>query len=154
MPTRETDPLLSYQFALEVDGLTGYFTEVSGITSEHEVVEHKVVTPEGKEVLQMIPGRIQWSEITLKRGVTNNMELWKWRELVVQGDTVGARKPATITMFDRNYTAVAKWNIVNAWPSKISGPDLQSDSNDYGVEELTLIHEGLTRDGAQMSPVG
>lgn len=154
MPARETDPLLQYNFSITAGDITGFFTEVSGITSEHEVVEHKYVNEKGQEVIQVIPGRIKWSEITLKRGITNDMGFWTWRDSVVQGDTTGARKACTITMYDRNYTKVTAWNVLNAWPSKISGPEFNSDSNDFGVEELTLVHEGLVREGAQMSPAG
>ena len=56
---RETDPLVGFQFRLEVGGkITGYFSEVSGIGSEHEIIEHKVVTNDGHEVIQKIPGRL------------------------------------------------------------------------------------------------
>jgi len=38
---RESDPLAGFQFAIEVGGMvTGYFTEVSGVGSEHEVIVH------------------------------------------------------------------------------------------------------------------
>jgi phage tail-like protein len=40
---------------------------------------------------------------------------------------------------------VAKWDFVNAWPSKVSGPSVQSDSSALGVEEMTLVHEGIVR---------
>ena len=37
---RETDPLIAYQFGLEVgDMVTGYFQEISGINSESDVIE-------------------------------------------------------------------------------------------------------------------
>lgn len=143
---RLVDPLVGFQFALDVNGMTGYFTEVSGIGSENSVVTHKVVTPEGKEVTLQIPGRVEWGEITLKRGLTTNIEFWDWREKVVTGLVAEARVDCTITMFDREYSPVVTWNIINAWPSKISGPQIAADSNDFTIEELTLVHEGLYRD--------
>ena len=143
---REVDPLVGFQFALDVNGMTGYFTEVSGIGSENAVVTHKVVTAEGKEVTLQIPGRVEWGEITLKRGLTTNAEFWDWRQQVVTGDVAGARQDCTITMFDREYQVAVTWNLINAWPSKISGPNIASDSNDFTIEELTLVHEGLYRD--------
>ena len=58
------DPLIGYQFALEVQGvITGYFTEVGGIGSEQEIVEHKVTAPDGKDVIMKIPGRSKWGDI-------------------------------------------------------------------------------------------
>ena len=49
-------------------------------------------------------------------------------------------------MMDRNYADVARWDFVNAWPSKVTGPQVKSDSNEYGVEEMTICHEGMKRE--------
>lgn len=73
------------------------------------------------------------------------MDIWKWRDQVVQGKVEEARKNGTITMFDQELRPVAQWNFVNAWPVKVSGPTVKSDSNEFGVEELVITHEGLTR---------
>jgi phage tail-like protein len=142
---REVDPLIGFMFSLDINGLTGYFTEVSGISAENAVVTHKVVNDEGKEVTLQIPGRVEWGEITLKRGLTSNTEFWDWREKVVTGDVAGARTDCTIKMYDRDYAITFEWTVINAWPSKITGPQIASDSNDFTVEELTLVHEGLYR---------
>lgn len=151
MASREVDPLVGFQFALTVDEVTGYFTEVSGIGSENGVTTHKVVTVDAKEVTLQIPGRIEWGEITFKRGLTTDMQFWDWRELVITGDISTARREVTIEMFNRSYESVVSWNCINAWPSKISGPSIAADSNDFTVEELTIVHEGLIRVGADDS---
>jgi phage tail-like protein len=145
MGVRDVDPVVGFMFALTIDDVTGYFTEVSGIGSENAVATHKVVTEAAKEVVLQVPGRIEWGEITLKRGLTKDFQFWDWRELVITGDIATARRPVTIEMFDRNYNSIVTWNIVNAWPSKLSGPSIASDSNDFSIEELTIVHEGLTR---------
>ena len=78
------DPLVGFHFGLNVSGqIEGFFTEVSGIGSEHEIVEHKVVSEDGrKEVVMKIPGRLKWENVTLKRGITRQS-----RHLdVAQGD--------------------------------------------------------------------
>jgi phage tail-like protein len=151
---REVDPLIGFQFSLDVNGMTGYFTEVSGIGTENAVVTHKVVNTEAKEVTLQIPGRVEWGEITLKRGLTDNVEFWDWRESVVTGGVAEARVDCSITMYDREYNPLVTWNIINAWPSKISGPTIASDSNDFTIEELTIVHEGLYRDGYEASIPG
>jgi phage tail-like protein len=56
-----------------------------------------------------------------------------------------ARFDCTITMFDREYNEATTWTVYNAWPSKISGPNIAADSNDFTIEELTIVHEGLFR---------
>jgi phage tail-like protein len=150
---RPVDPLIGFQFSLDANGMTGYFTEVSGIGSENAVTTHKVVTAEAKEVTLQVPGRVEWGEITFKRGLTADTQFWDWREQIVMGDTAGARKDITITMYDRAYGDVVSWTAINAWTSKLSGPSIAADSNDFTVEELTIVHEGLYRDDmADMIP--
>ncbi len=143
---RETDPLVGFQFRLEVGGkITGYFSEVSGIGSEHEIIEHKVVTNDGHEVIQKIPGRLKWQDVALKRGITDNLQVWEWRQLVEEGKMKDARMNCSIIMMDRNYADAARWDFVNAWPSKVTGPSVKSDSNEIGIEEIGLVHEGMKR---------
>src|SRR5688572_15516776 len=139
MGTRPTDPLIGFSFSLEVQGtLTGYFTEISGLGSETEIVEHKIVDSQGRDVVQKIPGRLKFTDVTLKRGITALKDIWDWRKLVEDGKIQQARKNATITMYDQSLKAVARWNLENAWPTKVSGPSLQSDSNAFGVEEVGI----------------
>ena len=145
MADRE-DPLLGFNFGLEFQGvISGYFNECTGIGSENEVIDHKVVNDQGMEEIHKVPGRLKWGDITLKRGITSDMQIWDWRDSVVNGDMSAARKNGSIVMMDRNYEEVARWNFENGWPSKVSGPALKSDSNEYGVEELVIVHEGIKR---------
>jgi phage tail-like protein len=144
--TEREDPLVAFHFALDVQGvIAGYFTECSGIGSETEIAEQKVVNEKGVQVILKVPGRLKWGDITLKRGVTSDMQLWEWRKMVEDGDVKGARKNGSITMFDQTLTPKAKWDFKNAWPSKISGPTPKSEGNDISLEEITIVHEYIVR---------
>jgi phage tail-like protein len=139
-------PLVGFHFAVEMQGVvTGFFTECGGLGSEHEVIEHKVVTEKGNEVVMKIPGRLKWENITLKRGITKNMDIWKWRKEVENGNVDSARRDGSIVMFDQQLNEVARWNFLRAWPVKVTGPQPKSDSNEIGVEELTIAHEYIER---------
>ncbi|NLT74521.1 MAG: phage tail protein [Chloroflexi bacterium] len=141
-----SDPLVGFHYAIDIQGeVTGYFTECSGIGSEHEVIEHKVVDADGHEHILKIPGRLKWENITLKRGITENMDIWDWRDMVVQGKVDDARREGSIIMFDQGLQEVARWNFEKAWPVKVSGPTVKADSNELGIEELVITHEGLYR---------
>lgn len=143
---RETDPALGFHFRLEVQGrVTGFFTEIGGLGSEHEVIEHKVVDMNGNDLVQALPGRLKWQPITLKRGLTSVRDVWDWRKMVENGKVNEARSNGTITMFNQSLQPVAKWDFKNAWPSKVTGPQLQSDSNTFAIEEMTIVHEGIER---------
>jgi len=146
MGARATDPVIGFHFSLELSGkVTGYFTEISGLGSETEIVEHKIVNDKGIDSVQKIPGRLKWGDITLKRGVTAAMDFWQWRKMVEDGNIVGARANGSIIMMDQALKPIAQWDFTNGWPSKVSGPTVQSDSNAFGVEEMTIAHEGIVR---------
>ena len=139
-------PLVGFHFAVDIQGvIKGYFTECSGLGSEHEVIEHKIVTEQGQEVVKKIPGRLKWEDITLKRGITSSMDIWDWRKQVEDGEVEGARRDGSIIMFDQQLTEVARWNFERAWPLKVSGPSPKADSNEIGIEEMIITHEYITR---------
>ncbi len=142
----DSDPLIGFNFMLEITGkLAGYFTECGGIGSEHEIIEHKVVDESGHEIIRKLPGRMKYTDVTLKRGITSDMQIYNWRKDVENGKLDKARTNCSIVMMDREYKDVARWDFVNAWPSKVTGPSLKSDSNEIGIEEVVIVHEGLTR---------
>jgi len=145
MADRE-DPLVAFKFALEIEGkLTGYFTNVSGIGSETETIEQKVVSETGEAFIYKIPGRHTWTEITLKRGVTSNLDIWNWRKDVMQGGIDKARTNCSIVALAQDNSEVARWNFINAWPTKVTGPEMDAGGADYMVEEVTIVHEGVER---------
>jgi phage tail-like protein len=138
--------MVGFGFKVDASGkATGYFTEVGGISSETEVTEHKVVAPNGQEVVRKLAGRLKWGDITLKRGITSNMDFWKWRQEVVDGNVAQARTNCTIEMQDQTGKPVARWTLDLAWPSKLTGPAMSTDSSAVGIEEVTLVCEGFIR---------
>lgn len=141
------DPLLTFLFVVDFgDKLKNVaFTEVGGISKEFEVVEHKVMTSKGSQIVRKIPGRTKWGELTLKRGITTNMDVYKWRKMVEDGAVDKARTNGTITMFDQTLKPAAKWNVEAAWPSKINGPSFKADGNDVATEEITVVYEHIER---------
>ena len=146
MPAGYEDPVVGFSFKLEIQGkVTGYFTDISGLGSEHEVVEFKATDENGNDVVHQVPGRLKWNPVTLKRGITTSMDIWQWRAMVEKGDIKGARSNGSITALDQQGSPVAQWDFQNAWPSKVSGPQFQSDSNSFAVEELTIVFEYIER---------
>jgi phage tail-like protein len=142
----EKDPVVSAWFGVEFQGqIVGAFRECTGLGSENEVVEYKASGPKGEYVIKKVPGRLKWNNITLKQGITDAMMMWDWRKLVEQGDMTKARKNGSIVMFDHTGKAVARWDFVAAWPSKLSGPSANANANEVAIEELEITHEGYSR---------
>jgi len=142
----ERDPLAGYHFTLEIDSIVkAVFREATGIGSEQQVIEYKDANSKGETIVRKIPGTLKYPDITLKRGITDLMELWDWRKLVEDGKVNTARKNGSVVMYSQDNTEVARWNFRDGWPSKITGPQLNANNNDIGMEEISIAHEGLKR---------
>jgi phage tail-like protein len=137
------DPFRNFNFLVELEGIAqASFTECSGLGATTEVIE----TREGGDntTVRKLPGKTTYSDITLKWGITDSKELWRWRQQIIEG--VVTRKNGSIVLFDlTNHTEVARWNFIAAWPTKWEGPPLSAKGNDIAIETLVLAHEGITR---------
>ena len=142
----EENPLVIYKFRLDLgDIVAGFFTECSGIGSETESTEHLSVSPTGNENISNLPARAKYTEITLKRGITKSqLDIWDWRKRAMENDIEGVKLNGSIVLMDQSGPA-AQWDIFDAWPSKVSGPEFKTDGNDYGLEELVLKISRLER---------
>jgi phage tail-like protein len=147
MPTGgRKDPLAGYHFFVEIDSVQdAFFRECSGLDSETEIIETKAVNDKGETIIMKLPGKLKWSNITLKRGITNDMKLWDWRKKVEEGKIKDARKSGSIVVCDYDGTEIARYNFKEAWPSKLTGPAVNATGADVAVEEIVLVHEGLMR---------
>jgi phage tail-like protein len=136
------DPYGNYNFLVEIDGITrAAFHEVSGFDSTIDVIEHR----EGGEntTPRKLPGMTKHSNIVLKWGLSIDVDLVTWHQDAVDGDV--QRKNGSIVLLDRRGQEVARWNFVNAWPSKWTGTSLNGEGNDVAIETLELTHEGVRR---------
>ena len=142
----QDNPLIASNFALEVQGVvSGFFREVSGFDNQSEIIIHKMVNETGQVLQQKVPGELTWGDITLRRGITDDMELWNWRQLIIDGKVEEARKDGSIVMYHQDGTEKSRYNFVKGWPCAWKGPDVSADTNDIAIEEITITHEGLMR---------
>lgn len=132
----------SFRFKLEIDGLdAGGFSEVSGFDVTIDIKEYR----EGDmpQTLSKVPGLKKYSNIVLKKGLADSMVLYDWIMKGVEGEV--ERKTVTITLLDQTESAVASWQVINAWPTKYTAPSFNASSSEVSIEQLDLAHEGMTR---------
>jgi phage tail-like protein len=135
------DPYKVFKFRVEIDGLiVAAFSEVSGLESETTVVEYRTGAD---HVMRKLPGLTKYPNIVLKRGITDDMELWNWRKRIVDGNP--DRRNGSIVLQDDQGQDKVRWNFYDGWPCKYDGPNLNAKSNDVAIETLELAHEGLER---------
>ena len=145
---RTEDPLIGFNFVLEIDGKTiGYFTDVGGLGLEIEVVE----VQEGgqNQFTHKLPGRMKWTNITLKRGITSSKDLFEWATKSAGDGFSGSgnqleRTTGKVAMLDATGSQVQAWSFDGAYPVKWTGPTMSADSNDIATEELEIAHHGFT----------
>jgi phage tail-like protein len=142
MPRRQADPFASFNFKLEIAGITvAGFSECTGLNNETNVIDYR----EGQEgiTLRKLSGLTKDGNITLKRGITVDKTIFQWRKTVTDGDI--ERKNLSIVLQNEKHDEVVRWNVVNAWPSKYTAPDLKASANEIAIEIVELTHEGLER---------
>jgi len=140
MSPARTDPYPAYNFLVEIDGvLKGSFSEVSGLVGQFDVAEYR----EGGDntSIRKLQGLEKFSNITLKRGYTSDLSLWKWFRSFEQG--VLQRTTMSITLLDEQHNPVLVWRVLRAWPCKYSGPLLNAKTSDVAIETLEICHEGI-----------
>ncbi|MBL8298422.1 MAG: phage tail protein [Rhodanobacteraceae bacterium] len=136
------DPFGGYNFLVEIDGIArAAFHEASGFDSTVDVVEHR----EGGENIttRKLPGMVKFSNIVLKWGIADDLDLYNWHRQWVKGDPAAKRKNGSIVMLDRQGQEKRRWNFTNAWPTKWMGPTFNAETSDVAIESMELAHEGL-----------
>lgn len=132
------DPYRGFNFRIEWDGIQqGGFREVSGVDFDQPPVEYR----DGTDPLHVrkLPALNKYSNITLKRGITDNHEIWDWRKKCIDGKI--ERKNGSIVLLDDGGTEKCRWNFHEGWPTKLTVAGFNATSNDVAIEELAIAHE-------------
>lgn len=136
------DPYRNCNFLVEIDGITrAGFQECSGLDSSQDPVEYR----EGNEgpTKRKIPGMVKYSNLTLKRGITDDVELWEWRKKATKGTV--ERKNGSIILLSETGEEKIRWNFREAWPSKWAGPTFNATGGEIAIEQLEISHEGMEK---------
>lgn len=137
-----TDPYRGFNFLVEIDGITqAGFQEVSGLDANTDAVDYREGTDPNH--VRKLTGLNTFSPITLKRGITDSDELWKWRQTVIDGKT--QRRNGSIVLRDETGKDKLRWNFSEAWPSKWTGPSFNSTSTAVAIETLEITHEEVKK---------
>lgn len=148
MPDPNPWPGWTGRFLIEVDGQEiGTFNEVSGLSVQVQIES----IPEGGEngFVHKVPGRMDWPNLVLKRGLTKGDNLFKWFEKssgsgFAAGKSKLERSTAAVTLLDQAGKRIRSWSVTDAFPVKWSGPSFSAGASDLAVEELEITHHGFT----------
>ena len=100
MNSQETDdePVQNFRFRVEIDNITSAaFSEATIADSTTDAIEYR-----GNDPLHVrkLSGLTKYGNITLKRGVTDSMELYNWKRAIEESgaEGSGARRSVSITL--------------------------------------------------------
>jgi phage tail-like protein len=149
-PGNVVDAVRAYNFNLIINNVnSGHFVAASGF----DVLVDKILYREAglNQIVRAIPGRVTYSSVTLRYGLTTTTELWDWLMSAVNGQV--SRRNVTIAMLDSTGSnTVLRWKLANAWPEQWHGAPLDALSRELAIETLVLAHDGLTREPSGGAP--
>ena len=125
-----------------IDQPSAAFAECTGLEYRIETDDYEEGGRNGATL--KFPRFVKDGEVTLRRGVYKNNELFDWIDSFRQGR--GKRRDGVITLRDSEGRPHTVWRILRSFPVRYEGPSLMASETGVAVEELTLAHEGLLQD--------
>lgn len=143
--------VLANRFYVELESqssISASFSECSGLSAK---VNYDTYFEGGvNEQQRIILGNTQFSEVTLKRGISNDLTFLGWAspmftqiEPKEDKKVNSKRRNVNILLFNQAGETVQCWTLIGAVPVGWQAPSLQADANSVAIEELTLAFEGL-----------
>lgn len=120
--------------------VVGGFSECQGLESELSIEEVRAGGINDR--VFKFPGRANFPNITLTRGIGFGEELYAWHEAYLNGQ--GTRKNGLIFLANEAREPIKAWTFENGIPIKWSGPSLNATSSASAIEKLEIAHEKLT----------
>ena len=140
MPIQRDNPYANFNFVVEIDGIeVGAFSEVDLPDATIEAIEYR----DGSDLsgARKLPGRVSYSNVVLKRGLTGRNDLWNWFKATRDGDL--QRRNVAIVLLDEARKPVQRWLLQDAWPARFASSDLNARGNEVVIETLELAYEGF-----------
>ncbi len=134
-------PKFRFEVDLGTEMKSVAFQEVSGMDVENQIIEYRKSNSTLFSTEKM-PGIVKYGNVTMKRGVfVNDNTFWKWHAEITM-NTI-KRRTVLIKLLDEKGSVTMKWQLNNAWPTKITSTDLKSDGNEVAVDTIEIAHEQL-----------
>lgn len=137
---RPKDAYLGLHFWVEIGGIQiASFAECSGLNVETEIIEY--IEGGQNTYTHKLPVRTKYANITLKRGIDEGQDFYRWYMSTLDGKT--QRKDISIILYNPVQKEVWRWDLKRAFPIKWTGPDMKADAGAVAVETVEIVHEGF-----------
>ena len=145
-------PFITFNFSVEITNAeivkgdtakalcSAAFSECDGIEMTMEVKTIKEGGANGQ--LVRLAGPVNYGQLTLKRGMTANFDLWNWFRAVVADPSLRANAEVVMLAPDR-VTERARFLLRRCVPVKLKAPALNAKDGMVAIEELQLAYESI-----------
>jgi phage tail-like protein len=122
-----------------LDAPVGGFSECSGLEMSLKVEEYREGGNNG--TVLKFPTRVEWSNITLKKGIGAGSALWDWHYGFVEGR--GKRRDGIVALLTDLRLPHNIWYFRRGLPVKYTGPTLNAAQSSVAIESIEITHEGI-----------
>lgn len=123
--------------------ISASFTECHGLSVKikHDSFHEGGVNDQQRVML----GYSEFTEVTLKRGLSDDLVFWDWASQAMKTDSQKAiqRRNVNISVFNQAGEMMQCWTLIGSIPIGWKAPDFSANATLAAIEELTLIYEGL-----------
>ena len=140
-------PFTAFNFSVEINrGMDGKplvnaaFSECDGLEMSMEV---KTIREGGANDRQIrLNGPVSYGQLTLKRGMTGNFDLWNWFHDSVSDPRLRAGAEVVLLAADGT-TVRARFLLDRCVPVKLKAPALNAKDGQIAIEELQIAYETM-----------
>jgi phage tail-like protein len=133
------DAALSIGMSALLDVALGGFAECSGLEMTMKTEDYKEGGDNGG--VRRFASRVEWSNITLKKGLGSGTALWDWHFGFVLGR--GHRRDGLIALLNEMHVPNSIWLFTRGLPVKYTAPALNATQNNVAIEAIEIAHEGV-----------
>jgi phage tail-like protein len=149
-PAKETviAPFTSFNFSVEIHRagqsdqmVSAAFSECDGLEMTMDVKTIREGGNNGRQI--RLTGAFNFGQLTLKRGMTENFDLWDWVTETLHNPSLRAEAEVVVLAAD-GQTKRASFLLSRCLPVKLKAPPLNAKDGTIAIEELQLAYESLT----------
>ena len=135
----------NFKVRLQLDGESrpvcdGAFSEVGGLELNIEV---QTIREGGNNVRQIhLMGPVSHGQLTLKRGMTEGLDLWRWFTRVNRQRDLRASGEIAVLSADRERETL-RFALTGCLPVKLKAPALNATDGIVAIEEMQVAYETL-----------
>jgi len=144
MTGERDDPYRNFRFRVQIDDIQiAAFADATIPDSTTDVTDYR----EGTDLpfQRKLSGLTKYGNITLKRGLTDSMDLYNWKKDVEDSGAITERKNISLILIDEEGNDKAQWDIREAWPTKYDSSDFSAKASEVVIETFEIVHEGVKR---------